>query len=102
VTNHVVRDWTQVQGDQADFCHPGLEYMITSFFFGKENSIGNIYQDHDDYKQVPHAMLGLVAVAVSSAKTFSAISNSSLLSYIIALKNSLVVIIKVSLSHVTL
>jgi hypothetical protein len=76
--------------------------MITGFFFGKENSIGNIYQDHDDYKRVPHAMLGLAAAAVSSSKIFGTNSDPSLSSCIIASRNSVAVITRASLSRVTL
>lgn len=58
-----------VQGREADFCHPGLEYMITHFFYGKENSVGNIFRDHEDFWRVPHQMVALAASAVSNFDT---------------------------------
>jgi hypothetical protein len=45
--------------------------MITNFFYGKENSIGNIYLGHNDFQRVPHAMIGLAAAAVSPFETFT-------------------------------
>jgi hypothetical protein len=39
--------------------------MITHFFYGKESAMGTIFAMHEDFKRVPHAMLGLAAAAVS-------------------------------------
>ena len=52
------------QGEPADFAHPALEFLITTFFYGKANSVGVVFRGEKDFKQVPNAMIGLAAVVV--------------------------------------
>jgi hypothetical protein len=57
-----------IKGELLDFAHPAVEFMITNYFYGKDNAVGNLFRKHEDFKQVPHPLLALTAAAVSRCR----------------------------------